>query len=88
MEVERNRVHSIEVVELYLGAPCSMFAPLTKRIVAEITPIKTQDILRSLCVLADSILCARLNKSSLLHCTTDRRFISTGIDSKCIESRD
>ena len=47
MEMERNRVHSIELVEFYLGPPCSMFGPLSERIVAGNTQIQAHDILRA-----------------------------------------
>ena len=44
---KKSLVHSIELIEFYLGPPCSMFGPLSERIVAGNTRIQTQDILRN-----------------------------------------
>ena len=50
-------MHSIELVEFYLGPSSSVFGPLSARILAVNTRIQTQDILRDAPSVLFDVLC-------------------------------
>ena len=45
MEIKRNRVHWIELVEFYVARPCFMFGLLSQRIAVGNMRIQAQDLL-------------------------------------------